>query len=156
MTKLLFVSHGNICRSPIAECVMKSLVEKAGLKDKVLIESAATSPEDIGKPIFTPVRRMLMEHGLSCEEQRTRLLENHDYENFDLLIGMDRKNLRDMYQICGGDYAEKMHLLLDYTDTPGSIEDPWYSEDFVTCWMAIQKGCRGLLEALKTYTSEDK
>ena len=107
MKKILFICHGNICRSPMAEFVMKDLVKKAGLASQFHIESAATSREEIGNPVYPPARRKLAEHGISCEGHAARQLTNRDYDEYDLLIGMDQANLRDMYRICGGDYAEK-------------------------------------------------
>ena len=110
MKRILFICHGNICRSPMAEFVMKDLVKKAGLASQFHIESAATSREEIGNPVYPPARRKLAEHGISCEDHAARQLTNRDYDEYDLLIGMDQANLRDMYRICGGDYAEKMSL----------------------------------------------
>lgn len=148
MTKILFVCHGNICRSPMAEYVMKGLVRKAGLESQFQITSAATSREEIGNPIYPPARRKLAEHGISCDGHAARQLTNRDYEDYDLLIGMDRANLRDMYRICGGDFADKMHLLLDYTDRPGQeVADPWYTDDFEATWWDVLEGCRGLLRS---------
>lgn len=116
MTKILFICHGNICRSPMAEFVMKDLVRQAGLEGQFHIESAAISTEEIGNPVYPPARRKLAEHGISCEGKRARQLTNGDYGQYDLLIGMDRANLRNMHRICGGDFAGKLHLLMDYTD----------------------------------------
>ena len=148
MIKVLFVCHGNICRSPMAEYVMKDLVRKAGLESQFQITSAATSREEIGNPIYPPARRKLAEHGISCDGHAARQLTNRDYEDYDLLIGMDRANLRDMYRICGGDFADKMHLLLDYTDRPGQeVADPWYTDDFEATWWDVLEGCRGLLRS---------
>ena len=148
MKKILFVCHGNICRSPMAEFVMKDLVKKAGLAPQFHIESAATSREEIGNPVYSPARRKLAEHGISCDGHAARQLTNRDYEDYDLLIGMDRANLRDMYRICGGDFADKMHLLLDYTDRPGQeVADPWYTDDFEATWWDVLEGCRGLLRS---------
>ena len=112
MTKILFVCLGNICRSPMAEFVMKDVVKKAGLASQFHIESAATSREEIGNPVYPPARRKLAEHGISCDGHATRQLTNQDYDAYDLLIGMDSANLRDMYRICGGDYSGKMSLLI--------------------------------------------
>ena len=150
MTGILFVCHGNICRSPMAEFVMKDLVKKAGLEAQFQIASAATSREEIGNPVYPPARRKLAEHGISCDSHAARQLTNGDYEKYDLLIGMDKANLRDMYRICGGDFANKIHLLMDYTDHPGDVADPWYTEDFETTWKDVLAGCQGLLESLTT------
>lgn len=148
MKRILFVCHGNICRSPMAEFVMKDLVKKAGLESEFQIESAATSTEEIGNPVYPPARHKLAEHGISCEGKRARQLQNDDYEEYDLLIGMDNANLRNMYRICGGDFADKMHLLMDYTNRPGEVADPWYTGDFDATWLDIQEGCQGLLRLL--------
>ena len=148
MKRILFICHGNICRSPMAEFVMKDLVKKAGLASRFYIESAATSREEIGNPVYPPARRKLAEHGISCEGHAVRQLTNQDYDECDLLIGMDQANLRDMYRICGGDYAEKMSLLMDYTARPGNVADPWYTEDFEATWQDVLEGCQGLLKEL--------
>ena len=111
-------------RSPMAESVMKDLVQKAGLASPFHIKSAATSREEIGNPVYPPARRKLAEHGISCEGHAARQLTNRDYDEYDLLIGMDQANLRDMYRICGGDYAEKMSLLMDHTARPGNVGGP--------------------------------
>ena len=150
MKRVLFVCHGNICRSPMAEFVMKDLVKKAGLTSQFQIASAATSREEIGNPVYPPALRKLAEHGIACNGHAARQLTNGDYEKYDLLIGMDKANLRDMYRICGGDFAGKIHLLLDYTDHPGDVADPWYTEDFETTWKDVLAGCQGLLVALMT------
>lgn len=148
MKKLLFVCHGNICRSPMAEFVMKDLVKKAGLESQFRIESAATSREEIGSPVYPPARRKLAEHGISCEGHAARQLANQDYEEYDLLIGMDQANLRSMYRICGGDFADKMSLLMEHTDHPGDVADPWYTGDFEATWQDVLAGCQGLLKEL--------
>ena len=125
MTSILFICHGNICRSPMAEFVMKDLVGKAGLEAQFHVESAATSTEEIGNPVYPPVRRKLAEHGIDCGGKTARQLTRADCDRFDLLIGMDRANLRNMRHICGNDFAGKLRLLMDYTDCPGDIADPW-------------------------------
>ena len=146
MVKLLFVCHGNICRSPMAEFVMKDLVEKAGLEKNFHIGSAATSTEEIGNPVYPPARRKLAEHGISCGGHAARQLTWSDYGAYDLLTGMDRANLRNMERICGGDPDGKIHLLLEYADRPGQeVADPWYTGDFEATWQDVLAGCTGLL-----------
>lgn len=124
MIRILFLCHGNICRSPMAEFVMKNLVKKAGLEQRFQIESAATSTEEIGNPVYPPARRKLSEHGIDCSGKRAHQLLKSDYEKYDLLIGMDHANLRNMQRICGGDPDGKMHLLMDFTNRPGEVADP--------------------------------
>ena len=149
MTKILFICHGNICRSPMAEFVMKDLVKKAGLASQFHIESAATSREEIGNPVYPPARRKLAEHGISCGGHAARQLRNRDYEEYDLLIGMDRANLRSMYRICGGDFNDKMHLLMEYVGRPEQeVADPWYTDDFDATWRDVLAGCQGLLDQI--------
>ena len=148
MTKILFVCHGNICRSPMAEFVMKDLVKKAGLEAEFHIESVATSTEEIGNPVYPIARRKLAEHGIDCAGKTARQLKNEDYDQYDLLIGMDRANLRNMHRICGGDFDGKTHLLMEFTDRPGDVADPWYTEDFESTWRDVLEGCIGLLEWL--------
>ena len=145
MTNILFVCHGNICRSPMAEFVMKDLVKKAGMEDVFSIASAATSTEEIGNPVYPPARRKLSEHGISCAGKTARQLRKADYEHYDYLVGMDSANFRNMQRICGGDPEGKISLLLDYTDHPGSVADPWYTGDFEATWQDVLVGCRGLL-----------
>ena len=144
MVKILFICHGNICRSPMAEFVMKDLVRKAGMEDMFHIESAATSTEEIGNPVYPPARRKLSEHGISCAGKTARQLRKADYEHYDYLVGMDSANFRNMQRICGGDPEGKISLLLDYTDHPGSVADPWYTGDFEATWQDVLAGCRGL------------
>ena len=148
MTKILFVCHGNICRSPMAEFVMKDLVKQAGMEEKFFIASAATSTEEIGNPVYPPARRKLAEHNISCAGKTARQMTMKDYREYDLLIGMDHANLRNMTRICGGDPEGRLHLLLDYTDRPGEVADPWYTGNFEQTWQDVSAGCRGLLESL--------
>ena len=149
MIKLLFVCHGNICRSTMAQYVMQDLVRKAGIEKKFYIDSAATSTEEIGNPPHYGTRRKLQEMGVPCGDHRARQLTRRDYEKFDLLIGMDEANLRNMRRMLGGDPDGKIHLLLDYTDRPGAIADPWYTGDFDATWEDVLAGCQGLLAALR-------
>jgi protein-tyrosine phosphatase len=137
----------------MAEFVMKDLVKKANLEDQFHIESAATSTEEIGNPVYPPARRKLAEHGIDCAGKRALQLKNRDYDEYDLLIGMDKANLRNMYRICGGDFADKIHLLMEYTDRPDAeVADPWYTGDFDATWRDVLDGCQGLL---KKITSEE-
>ena len=150
MTRVLFICHGNICRSPMAEFVMKNLVREAKLESRFHIESAATSTEEIGNPVYPPARRKLAEHGIDCTGKTARQLRNEDYDRFDLLIGMDKANLRNMYRMCGGDFDGKLHLLMEYADRPDAeVADPWYTGDFETTWRDVLAGCQGLLDFLR-------
>ena len=144
MTKILF-----ICRSPMAEFVMKDLVRKAGLETRFHIESAATSTEGIGNPVYPPTRRKLAEHGISCAGKTARQLVKADYDRYDLRIGMDQANFRNMRRICGGDPEGKIHLMLEYAGRSGDVADPWYTGDFDATWRDVEEGCRGLLERLR-------
>ena len=147
--RILFVCHGNICRSPMAEFVMKDLVKKAGLEDKFLIESAATSTEEIGNSVYPPARQKLAEHGISCKGKTARQMNSSDYNRYDLLIGMDSWNIRNMNRICGGDPEGKIHMLMDYTNRPGEVADPWYTDDFEATWRDVLDGCLALLKTIK-------
>ena len=131
----------------MAEFVMKELVRKAGIEDDFDIESAATSTEEIGNSVYSPARRKLAEHGISCAGKTARQMTRQDYEEFDLLVGMDRWNIRNMRSICGGDPLGKIVMLMDYTSRPGDVADPWYTEDFEATWQDVLEGCQGLLEA---------
>ena len=146
MIKVLFICHGNICRSPMAEFVMKDMVKKEGLERMFHIESAATSAEEVGNPVYPPARRKLAEHGISCEGHSARQLIKADYDAFDMIIGMDSANVRNMRRICGRE--DKISMLLDYTDMPGSVADPWYTGDFEATWQDVERGCRGLLKSI--------
>jgi protein-tyrosine phosphatase len=148
MKKILFVCHGNICRSPMAEFVMKDLVHKAGLDNEFLIESAATSTEEIGNEVYPPAKRKLAEHNISCKGKTARQMTRNDYQRFDLLIGMDDWNIRNMTRIAGGDPENKIHKLLDYTSRRGNVADPWYTGDFDATWRDVIEGCTELLKIL--------
>ena len=148
MTKILFICHGNICRSPMAEIVMKDLVKMAGREREFLISSAATSTEELGNPVYPPARKILAEHGLGCAGHRARQVTARDYGAYDLLVCMDRNNLRNLRRIIRDDPEGKVRLLLDFTDRPGSVADPWYTGDFEAAWRDVLEGCRGLLRAL--------
>lgn len=149
MTRIVFVCHGNICRSPMAEFVMKDIVSRAGMEDEFHIESAATSSEELGNPVYPPAAKKLAEHGIGCEGKTARRMRPEDYESCDMLIGMDRENLYNMRRMFGGDPAKKLHLLLDFAGRPGEdVADPWYTRDFEAAWRDVEAGCLGLFALL--------
>ena len=143
--KILFVCHGNICRSPMAEFVMKWLVKEAGREREFEIASAATSTEEIGNPVYPPARRKLAEHGIASDGKHARQITRRDYQYYDLIVGMDQWNLRNMRRMLGGDPDDKICLLMDFTDRPGDVADPWYTGDFEATWRDVLEGCRGML-----------
>ena len=147
MIKVLFICHGNICRSTMAEYVMRHLVAEAGLGERFFIDSAATSAEEIGNPVHHGTRRKLAEVGIPCGGHRARQMTRADYNAFDLLIGMDEANRRNMLRILGGDPAGKVSLLLDWCGG-GAIADPWYTGNFDDTYLDVLRGCRALLEKL--------
>ena len=149
MFKILFVCHGNICRSPMGEFVMKDLVKKVGLESLFHIESAATSTEEIGNGVYPPARRKLAEHGISCFGKTARQLQRDDYARWDYLVGMDEANRRNMNRICGGDPERKISLLLDHTSHPREVADPWYTGDFERTWQDVFEGCTALLAEIR-------
>ena len=149
MIKILFICHGNICRSPMAEFVMKDMVQKAGIADNFFIASAATSAEEIGNPVHRGTRTRLAGEGISTAGKYARQMTREDYAEYYYLIGMDRWNLRSMERIVGPDREGKLSLLLDYTDRAGAeIADPWYTGNFDETYDDIVEGCRGLLKRL--------
>lgn len=145
MKKILFVCLGNICRSPMAEFVMKRLVEEAGRAGEFEIASAATSTEELGNPVYPPARCKMAEHGIDCKGKTARQITMRDYGYYDLIIGMDSSNLRNMHCFFGGDPEGKISLLLDYTSRPGDVADPWYTGNFDATWRDCMEGCTGLL-----------
>ena len=150
MTRILFVCHGNICRSPMAEYVMKDLVRRAGLEDEFEIASAATSYEEIGAPVYPPARRELQKHGIACDGHAARHMEREDYGRYDYIIGMDEYNLRNMRRICGGDPEGKIHLLMSFTGSDAIVDDPWYTGRFSEVYTQIDQGCRALFSRVKS------
>lgn len=147
MRKILFVCHGNICRSPMAEFVMRDLAARAGFPLEVA--SAATSTEELDNSVYPPVAKLLRERGLEPEGKKARQLKVHDYEYYDLLLGMDNANLRNMQVLFGGDPAGKLLRLLDLTPRPGEVADPWYTRDFESTWRDVSEGCGALLARLQ-------
>lgn len=149
MIKILFICHGNICRSPMAEFVMRDMLSKAGLSEEIIAESAAVSTEEIGNDIHHGTRRKLKEMGIPFERRRARQVTASDYNNFDYLIVMDGNNIRNLKRIIGGDLEGKVFKLLDFTDRAGEdIADPWYTGNFDVTYTDIEEGCRGLLNRL--------
>lgn len=149
MTKILFVCHGSICRSPMAEFVFKDMVRRAGLEEEFEIASAATSAEEIGNGVYPPVRRLLRARGLDCSGKTARQIRRGDYEHYDLLIGMDEDNLWDMRRRFGGDPEGKLYNMLAFAGRPhDAIADPWYTRDFERSWEDVHEACLGMLEAL--------
>ncbi len=146
--KILFVCHGNICRSPMAEFVLKDMVEKMGLEDKFHIESAATSREALGEPVHRGTRKILAEHGISCDGKYAVQLKASDYDKYDFIIAMDSYNIENIKYIIPEDPESKISKLLYFTDEPGDISDPWYTGDFKRTWQDITKGCKGFLDFL--------
>lgn len=141
MKRILFVCHGNICRSPMAEFIMKKLVKDAGMEDEYEIASAATSTEEIGNSVYPPARRKLAEHGIRCDGKTARQLTRRDYDCYDLLVGMDDANIWNMNRICGGDSEGKIVKLLSR-----DVADPWYTDNFDATWDDCLEGCRRLLK----------
>ena len=149
MIKILFVCHGNICRSTMCESVFTYMVKRAGLEKKFEIDSAATSREELGNGVYPPARRKLAEHGILCAGHASRQITLKDYANFDLLIGMDEENLPNMRRVFSGDPEGKISLLLDHTGRGGNVADPWYTGDFDATWRDVNDGCRALLQEFR-------
>lgn len=147
--KVLFICHGNICRSPMAEFIFKYLVEQRGLSSEFYIASAATSTEEIGSRVHHGTAAILDRLGIDYSEKRARQMTKRDYQDYDMLIGMDDWNIRNMSRIVGGDPEGKLHLLMDFTDRPGEVADPWYTRNFEVTYRDVMDGCEGLLDYLE-------
>ena len=150
MIQIMFVCHGNICRSPMAEFIFKKMLRERGLEDRFVVASSATSTEEIwggvGNPVYPPVKEELARHGISCEGKRAVQLRREDYDKYDVFIGMDSANVRNMQRMLGGDPEGKIRKLMDYTPRGGDVADPWYSERFDIAYRDIYEGCAALLE----------
>ncbi len=153
MIRVMFVCHGNICRSPMAEMILKEMVRRRGIAEQFVIASAATSTEEIwggrGNPVYPPAEEELERHGIPCEKRQAVQLTRADYAAYDYLIGMDRANLRNMQRMLGGDPAGKLSLLMDFTEAGGEVSDPWYTRRFDAAFRDIWAGCEGLLAHLE-------
>ena len=150
MTKILFICHGNICRSVSAEYIFNMIVREKGLDALYEADSAATSTEEIGNPVYPPMERALRQHNVPIGNHRARQVKRSDYEKYDLIIGMDEENMYYLKRILGEDPEGKIHYLMEYTDTPSAvIEDPWYTRNFEKAYQDINKGCLGLIETLE-------
>lgn len=149
MIRVLFVCLGNICRSPMAEFIMKSIISERGLSDRFYIASAATSTEEIwngvGNPVYPPAKRELAKHGISCEGKRAVQITKADYGKYDYILGMEERNIRNILRIVGKDPEHKVKLLLDYSDHPRDIADPWYTGKFESTYRDVVEGCEGFL-----------
>ena len=152
MKKIMFVCHGNICRSPMAEFIMKDIVRRQGIADKFVIASCATSTEEIwgdtGNPVYPPAKAELAKHGISCEGKRARQITKADYDRFDIILCMDDSNMRNIKWIIPSDPQNKIHKLMKFAGSNASVADPWYTGDFETTYNDVLKGCEGLLEYL--------
>jgi len=152
MTRILYICHGNICRSPMAEFIMKALVRSRGLENDYFIESAAVSAEETGNPIYPPAKRCLSQHGVPFDNaKRARQVTRADYDRFDRLICMDSSNLRLLRRVIPSDPEGKIHLLMSYTGVGRDVADPWYTGDFETSFQDILEGCEAMLEGSFRY-----
>lgn len=146
----MFVCHGNICRSPMAEFIFKDMINRRGLEGEFCVASCATSTEEIwggiGNPVYPPAKAELAKHKISCEGKRAVQLQKSDYDKYDLFVGMDSANIRNMHRILGGDPQNKIRKLMEYTERGGDVADPWYSGRFDVAYRDIYDGCEGLLE----------
>ena len=149
MIKIMFVCHGNICRSPMAEFYMKYIVEKAGLENEIFISSSATSMEEIGNDTHYGTKSVLSLHNIPYYPRKAVRFTYDDYENYDLILLMDKNNMRNIKYIVPSDKDEKIHLLLEYAGESGSIADPWYTGEFETTYKDVKRGCNVLLQYIK-------
>ena len=152
MKKIMFVCHGNICRSPMAEFIFRKMINEKGIADSFSVSSSATSTEeiwcDVGNPVYPPAKKELLKHGITCEGKRAVQLKKSDYEKYDLFLCMDSMNVRNALRILGSDKDNKVKKLMDYTNEKGDVADPWYTGRFDVTYSDIEKGCTALLKEL--------
>ena len=150
--KIMFVCHGNICRSPIGEFILKDMLQKHGVAHLHTIASSAVSTEEIGNPVYPPAKRELARHGISCEGKRAVQLRRSDYDKYDLFLCMDKSNLLLMTRIFPSDPEHKVHLLMEYAGKPGTeVSDPWYTGDFERAYADILESCKGIVKHFAIY-----
>lgn len=148
MNRILFVCHGNICRSPMAEFILKKLARQAGLAEEFVVASAATHDDELGNPVYPMARQELAKHGIGCPGHQARLVTADDYGRYDLIVGMDEANLRDMRALFDGDPDGKLHLMMDFAGEHRSVADPWYTRNFTACWKDLYTACTALFNQL--------
>ena len=149
MVRVLFICHGNICRSVSAQYIFEQLIREKGVEEEFFVDSAATSTEEIGNPIYPPMRSALESHGVPIGSHRARQVKRHEYEEYDYIIAMDEENVRDMLRLFGGDPDKKIHALLGFAGENREVADPWYTGNFDETYEDVLKGCKGLLQFLE-------
>ena len=149
MYRIMFVCHGNICRSPMAEFVFKKMLSERGIEKKYYVASCATSTEEIGNPVYPPARAELKKHGISCDGKYAVQLKKTDYQLYDIFVCMDSRNFSNVLKIVGSDPENKMRKLMDYTSRGGDVADPWYTDRFDVTYKDVCDGCEALLETLE-------
>lgn len=155
MVKILFICHGNICRSPMAEFIFKDIVKKMGICDKFYVASAATSYEEIGSPVHYGTAKILDGLGISYSGKRAVHLEKNDYAKYDYLVCMDSANVRNTLRIVGEDLENKIYKLLEFADSSEDVADPWYTGDFERTYKDVLSGCKGLLKYIENAKTRD-
>jgi len=148
MKKIMFVCHGNICRSPMAEFIFKKMLRERGLEGEFYVASSATSREELGNPVYPPARAELARHGIDTSGKYAVQMTRSDYDKYDLLIPMDSMNVRNMMKIIGSDPENKVKKLMDYTPRGGDVADPWFTGEFGITYRDVFDGCTCLLDEL--------
>lgn len=149
MKKILFVCHGNICRSPMAEFILKDMIKKEGLENSFEVESAATSSEEIGNSVYPPAKRILAEHNISCVGKTARRITKEDYDKYDFIIGMDSANIYNMNRFWNDHKGKIKHIMIDFAKINRDVADPWYTGDFEQTYDDLILGCKAILQSLE-------